>query len=460
MNTRLGHKRKGMTSVLAMLYLVLFSALAIGFYAATNTASQVTSNDSRVARAFMASESGMDFMRHQLANLDIPPNTAPADVVDYVYAQLADKLNGSGNLGDYTIAREGTSIIRIPGETGARIKLDSSGGSSFRATITDWAGEIVVKAEGNYGGTEGAGRAITMDFTRQEKSTTTFDYAVASKGQIVVKKGDVTATAGVDPSIAKMMSASATEAAIKVSGGSIGGDLNIVEGGKVEVTGGTVAGSSIPSVILSDHVFEVDEPEFPTIDTTVYAQYATNAYVAGAKTQSNIRIPAGTNPKFNANDTVQGIMYIESPNQVTFLGDFKLKGFIVMEPGASTTDYLRFSGNLTMSPVPSDPIFDALRATSGVAVLAPNASMLMSGSSGGSIKGNLIVKRFNFQGASDLLIDQGTIMTLDPGANSAVFDGSKSVKFTATGAGNQPKFGLSYSTFFMPKPSTYQEVAP
>jgi hypothetical protein len=51
-------------------------------------------------------------------------------------------------------------------------------------------------------------------------------------------------------------------------------------------------------------------------------------------------------------------------------------------------------------------------------------------------------------------------MTLDAGADSAVFNGAKSVKFSATGASNQPKLGVAYSAYYLPKPSTYQEVMP
>jgi hypothetical protein len=133
---------------------------------------------------------------------------------------------------------------------------------------------------------------------------------------------------------------------------------------------------------------------------------------------------------------------------------------IVMETGVAVSDALNFSGNLTSSPVPAGKQFDALRATSGIAILAPNAAMSMSGSSGGSVKGSVIVKTFNFTGAADFQIDQGTLMTLSPNANSAVFNGSKSVKFSATGANNQPTAGVSYSSYYIPEPGTYQEVTP
>jgi hypothetical protein len=121
---------------------------------------------------------------------------------------------------------------------------------------------------------------------------------------------------------------------------------------------------------------------------------------------------------------------------------------------------LEFTGNLTMSPVPNQPIFDSVRAVSGVAIMAPNAAMSMTGSSGGSIKGNVVVKTFNFKGAADLLFDLGTLMALQEADNSVVFDGSKSVRFTATGSNNLPSQGITYSEYYLAKPSTYQEPMP
>jgi hypothetical protein len=242
----------------------------------------------------------------------------------------------------------------------------------------------------------------------------------------------------------------------------LGGDISYVGDpyGTATVSIGVsanVGGSNISSVIMNDHVHPADIPEFPTFDPTAYQAYATSPYVAGAKVQNNIIINAGTNPKFNANDTVNGIMYVKSPNIVTFLGDFKLNGFIVMETGG-LSNMLIFKGNLTMGVVPGDPKFDELRSTTAIAILAPDAAVTFTGSSGGNVKGNIIVKSLNFAGAMDLSIDQGTIMTLSPSANSFVMNGAKSVKFSSTGANNQPTTGLVYSQYFVPCPETYEEA--
>jgi hypothetical protein len=170
----------------------------------------------------------------------------------------------------------------------------------------------------------------------------------------------------------------------------------------------------------------------------------------------NILIKANTNPKFNANDTVQGIMYIESPNVVTFNGNFNLQGFIVMEQSASTTDALNFKGNFSQTPVPSDKAFDDVRSTTGVSVLAPGAAMYISGSVDSILKGNVIVDTFHNDGSADIQIDRGTLMTLNPNGKSAWFEG-KTVKFTATGAKNAPNKGITYSSYYNPDPTSWQE---
>src|SRR5262245_47001979 len=98
-------RQRGMTAVLAMLFLVLFSTLAVGFYASVMVSNEVTTNDANVARAFMASESGMDYMRYQLANVNLSPTIPPDRVLDELYVQLQAQMNGTGNLAGHTIAK-------------------------------------------------------------------------------------------------------------------------------------------------------------------------------------------------------------------------------------------------------------------------------------------------------------------------------------------------------------------
>jgi Tfp pilus assembly protein PilX len=447
--------RRGVTAMLAMLYLVLFSTLAIGFYAAVGTSVQVVGNERRTANAMLAAESGLQFMRYQLANVNIPQSTPDNQVIDQLVADLRYNLDGTANLGSHTVVRTGNTIY-IPSADGW-IDLDSRG-SAFRATITEWAGDIVVKIDGRHGTSTSAARAITLDFARSEHTTQFdyFDFAIASRGQIRAEKGVVTSVAG-DPRIARMMSAQPSFDSIVLSGAHIGGDLSIVNNGSVRINGGTVAGESSVSKILADHVHLSPAPDFPEVDTSPFREYDLTLFNPSAKEQSNVYIPPGSNVMFTGGETVKGILFIGAGSKVEFRGNFTLQGFIVME-GEGLLD---FRGNVGMDTVPNQPEFDALRSVSGIAILAPEADLVMSGNSS-SLRGNILVNTFRHAGAGTVRIEQGTLLTYSSSPSSAVFSSSKGVYFTATGSDNKPSAGVNISKdgYYSPKPGTYQEIAP
>lgn len=470
-NTTPPVQRHGVAAVLAMLYLCIFSALAVGFYAATNVQVQVAHNDRRTALAHTAAESGLEFMRYQLCRVVVPPSTAPQNVIGVLETCLKAQLEGTHNFGTNTVWRDG-NVIHIPRNTDSYIALDTNGDGSadtdFRATITDWAGQIVVKVTGRHRSLESTvTRSITMDFTREQRTTTLFDYAVASRGKILMQKGEVTGLSDpsyglplADATVATMMSALASKPSIDMVGGTVGGDLNVTEDGEARVTGGSVGGSSISSVIKADHVHVVDAPEFPIINTAPYLAYAVNTAPVGGKLK-NYRIAPNSNPKFTGNQTIEGILYVASPNKVEFRGNVTLKGFIVFEnadgPAANTLD---FRGSVLQQPVPSDAEFDSVRATKGVAILAPTAAVVVSGSTKSNATGSIIASTFTLNGAGKVLIDRGTLVTLANDRDSCIINGSKGIMFTEPGKNNQPNLGLSYSTYFAAVPSSYQEVSP
>src|SRR4051812_33830157 len=83
-----GRRTGGLTSMIAMMYLVLISTLAVGFYSMTTMSAQVSGNDGRIAKAYMASSSGMDFMRRQLARVSVPPGTEGKNAINFYYPNL------------------------------------------------------------------------------------------------------------------------------------------------------------------------------------------------------------------------------------------------------------------------------------------------------------------------------------------------------------------------------------
>jgi hypothetical protein len=447
--------------MLAMLFLVLFAALAIGFYASVNTSVQIANNEQHCTKALLAADSGLGFIRYHLANVTLSPDTQPADVLAELYQQLSLRLDGTPNLGTHRIDLVGNTI-HIPGGSDAWIPLDAKAGTGFRIAITESGGNLRCKVTGSAGrisaNTAPIERTVKVDFIRKDLPTSAFDYAVASKGRIVMKKGSITGVNGVSTnSIATVMSARKTSPAITVSGGFIGGDIHVTGPGLVSVSGGSVGGSSTVSDILNRHTRLVDHPNFPTFDTSVFKPYATSTYRNGAALK-NIRIPANTNPNFAGGAILQGIIYIESPNTVEFRGNTLVQGIIVFEnKGSPAENKIDMRGNFTQLPVPPGPEYDALRSVTGVSIFAPTTSMVISGSVDSDLVGNVILGTFRNGGSADWTIEKGTLMTLDETGDSAVFDG-KTVKFKSIGKNFKPSKGLKYDKRYIPLARTYQEL--
>src|SRR5688572_16691099 len=141
-------RRRGVTSVLAMLYLMLFAALAIGFYATTTSSTTIVSNDRRISQAQAAAESGMDFLRFQLFNVDIPAQPTPTQAWHELTTQLRAALEGTGNLGGMSIHID-SDEMRIPANPDDFIALDAEGGL-FRAQIDNLGQKVRVKVTGKF----------------------------------------------------------------------------------------------------------------------------------------------------------------------------------------------------------------------------------------------------------------------------------------------------------------------
>ena len=132
--------RRGVVTVLAFLFLMLFSVLAVGFFAATSLNAQLSANDRAAATSQLAAESGMQLMRYQMACLDIPVDKTPDQVFGEVYNQLKAAFEGSGNLGSNTVGMSG-GTISIPADSTGYIRVKPNG-PGFRAVLTD-AGETL-----------------------------------------------------------------------------------------------------------------------------------------------------------------------------------------------------------------------------------------------------------------------------------------------------------------------------
>ena len=146
--------------------------------------------------------------------------------------------------------------------------------------------------------------------------------------------------------------------------------------------------------------------EFPTPDPSLFEHYIEYTLTVDDDTSSdatytNTRIPAGMNPNFSGNTTIIGILFIESPNVVTFTGNLTITGLIIGDGDLSDnsqTNKISILGNITSYPV-SDlgEEFGSLRDESGTFLMAPGFGVEFSGNFN-SLSGAIAANGVTFSG--------------------------------------------------------------
>jgi Tfp pilus assembly protein PilX len=460
-------RRRGVVSVLAMVYLVLFATLAIGAYAAITTSAQASYNQRDVNAARAAAESGMEFIRFQLYQLNIPHNTAPTAMFATVFTQLSTALNGTVNMHGDTVGIDPTgTVITIPSR-GIANPIDADGtGSKFFVTITQDAQQLVVKTVGIGRSSVSVGRGVQMKYAVAQRASSIFNFGVASNGTISMN-GNTSITGATDPTKGSVLSADTVSSTPVTMAGStlISGDVSMVNSSaRISTTGSPTVGGYTPAQNgWSQHVHAgVTAPDFPQIDTSVFQQYATNTYVPGSKTLVNTVIPPNTNPSFLGNTTIQGVLYIQTPNNVTFSGNLTVQGLIVVQnnpTGGTAGNALNFSGNVSASAIstlPANATFPAAeRALTNVFLLAPEYKVSFSGNFG-TIGGSMIADQFSFTGNAGGTVTGSVVGLADL---PMTLSGNSDIIINSTGTTAFPP-GVFFGSNYAPLPDTWQEVHP
>ena len=459
---RTSPRRRGIASLLAMLYLIIFSTLALGFYAAVTMASQLAHNDEKAMGAQIATESGMKFMQFQLSRVRVPGTTPANQVMQEVLNDLVAQQGKSDNIAGRSIALVGDTI-EFPAGADQFVALDDLG-AGFRAEIRNGGdGLLLVKVQGRYRGVL-ISRAIEMYFESVIKGTEIFDYGIVTRGPIRISGGG-TITSTANPADANVLSLSKSSTPLTMNGNaSIAGDAFMTNpNGNYSITGGgSVGGSSVPAN-RDGHVHigtPNPEPSLPGVDTQIFLPFVTSTYRPGKRVYTNCLVPANTNPNFSAGTTIEGVLYIKNPNQVTFTGHCTIRGVIVVENGARTgsNNSIKFSGGATaygMETLPATPQFPPeLRALRGSALLAPGYAVTLSGQSG-SIGGTMVADSFTLSGGSGGVIE-GTLIGLGE-AELTITGGASISRNRPTGP---IPAGLVFDRSYEPVLQTYTEVRP
>ena len=468
-----------------MLYMVIFSALALGFYAATTTATQVANNEKTSIAAQLAAESGIQFLRYHLSALDIQDGLRPDQAFEEIFMQLDSRLENSPNLDGSRVGWDGLTIS-IP-ERGY-VNLDREKSQRFRITISRAGDKLVAMVVGR-GGNVQLGRGVEIEFSKAENATDIFNFGVASKGRVLTS-GSSTITGLTDPTKGSILSTSLDGTPVEIFGKKVSGDVSIVNAGTVKFGSNvSIGGTTSHSLINQYHIHKnVPAPRFPDIDTTAYEQEVVRTFsttdsdnvITDAVLLENIRIPSGTGTKdrplvFSGNTRVVGVLYIEGTNVIEFAGNTSIQGVIVTANTADqpiigvdsggqkvvANNVLRFTGSTTALPVNElsttayvGENWDRIRKLDGAFIIAPTYRVKMWGNFG-TVGGSVICAQFQMGGSAEGTVEGSIIQMRDDVATS--ISGSADVVIASTGTTEYPP-GVTFGHHFTPVYGSYKEV--
>lgn len=386
-------RHRGIVLILTMIMLVVFASLAVSMTTLSDMNLQMADNQRCGDNARYAAESGMEVLRYWLSQITLSGNLDPNDYLTAVHSFLQTDCNLPSTP---TLAG---SAITLP-----MVSLDTEGEQTFSAVLglVD-ANTLQLKVTGQY---ENITRTIQTDYNFDNRANSVFNYGVASRGPLSICGNILMTGATIAVESNAYIESLSDILALEIIGNSqIGGEVSICNPlAIVDLQGGQAGIGGETGQTAIDECVELGVPqvEFPEPMTSTYEPYASNIMDVNADTTAdanytNLRIPAGLNPHFSGNVTLQGVIFIETPNVVTFSGNVDMTAIIVGDgdwEDNSGTNQINITGNVTSSPIsdlPSEAQFNGLHDETGTFIMAPGFAVSMGGNFStvsGSIAGN------------------------------------------------------------------------
>ena len=438
MKKRYSRKRKGIALVIAMVFVMVFSALSVAMFSMSSNNSLVAANLHTVNEARSAADSGLEVLRYYVNQVVIDGLIPANDRFDSLANQIVTLANAdSSSMAIYNDS--GTPPHIHFGFSGSPVTLNSDGDNYFYAEITPDSTEgALFSITGEAGQVD---RTIEGGFGYGVRNNSVFDYGVASKGAVEtssISLDGVSLRVEADMYIESLTS----DLALAMKNSQIAGDVEIVNpDGYVTISGATSIGGETGVNAITNHVeIGVEPTEFPQPNPTHFEQYVNGATIDSTNlvdyssnaTLNNVRIAAGTNPTFDGNTTINGVLYIEQPNVVTIKGGATINGVIVGNGDLtdnSGTNQIIFEGSVNSSSVASldAATYGNLTNETGTFVMAPGFAVSMGGDFG-TLNGCIAANGFTTYGNASGTIG-GSIVNYSPevmvlGGNDLYFNRS------------------------------------
>lgn len=445
--------QKGIVLVICMIFLCIFSALAISMASMAGTNVQLAENQRKADNARASAESGLEIVRLWLNSVSIPGTTSPSDRFNLIASSFQSATAGISNV---TTNYNGSSIT-IP-----NVMLDQISGQGFSAVITQTQidpGILQVNVTGKYGPIT---RTIRANYIFGTRANNVFDFGVATKGPLSLA-GNIELE-GVNVSVESdvyIESLSELLALSIIGNSQIAGDVKIVnplanaylQGGKAGIGGET------GEAAIDNHVSTgVPPTEFPEPNPGHFQGYVQNIIDMNNTTFENVRVPAATNPTFAAGVTLKGIVFVETPNIITFAGHADITGILVGNGSVednSGANQINFQGTVDSWPVtalPDEPKFAGVKNETGTFLIAPGFNVSFGGNFG-ILNGVIAANGVGFHGNAG-----GTVLgsIINYSDNEMTLTGNSDLYFNRSGtakvpAGFVPEIVLKYD------PTSYSE---
>lgn len=450
---RIRTRSGGLATVLALVFLAIFATLAVVFFSATSMNLAAAGNSQGMLDARLAAESGQSFLIYKMERCGVKGSLRGQALLDGLALKLKADLNGTANLNGAQVTSTSTAIT-VP-----QISLD--GGKSFTAVITLPAADtlrLTVTGQVVSGGGSSATavqRQVVIDLHPQWDQA--LGFGLCSKGP--VQMGMNTDFSGINNASDGSIYSAAPGVAVTCGSGTISGDVSVSTPGATTSLGNTTVGGSIN--------YNAPPITMPVIDRTPYTSLATtimNLANPPSGVYKNIRIPANTNPSFDNNATIMGIMYIQAPNVVTFQNSASFTGVIVADdpPAGSpdsanaiifnntSNDAITFN-NVDM--LPATPEFAAIKKLKGAEILCPGFSMTFNNNFA-SVGGVMALKSLTVKNNLDSTIYGSLLIYGDAGLN---FNNNPDVFISLSGSAPPPGFAGYGLAPLLPDPATYVE---
>ena len=457
-NKSVHQKRKGAVLIVAMIFVVIFSALAVSMATMSGTNAQLASNHHKVDCALGSATSGLEVQRHWLTPISMPSSTPPNKYFSTIMNTLEYDLDANGVSTNITLKKNFGTI--------SPVTLDSITGQTFSGLMRISDTNDYILEVFSTGGDAQITRTIKVDFDIEPYKWPIFNFGLATKGPLNYTGNPTTNGVNSNWEADIYIESSGSTTALSV-GGNTNFDGNIMIGNpaaNASFGGDIIIDGDHGQTAIDNHVFiGVDPVEFPEPDTARFQPYATGQTIDSSSdltsgmTLVNATIEAGTNPTFDKGVIIQGILLIESPNVVTFASNVALQGIIVGEGDVTAdpvTDRIDFMGNFASGPYPSGAEFDAIRQEEGSSIVAPGFAASFQGNFS-TLEGVVALSGVTFSGNVAAQI-KGTIINYSD--DPMVIEGNATMNFDREASTKVPA-GFDTHRVLTYDPSSYNEFA-